>query len=101
MLHNEDRELKAVLSSFAPTPPSYLAQRIIANATALPQQRGFFASLTQAMSEWNYALSYKGMALACFMMLGIALAQNHNNSLNYANTVDMGSLVMAEGWMEE
>ena len=75
MLHNEEKEIRAMLSSFDPAPPSYLAQRIVANATALPQSRGLFGMFNQAMSEWNYALAYKGMALACFMMLGIMTAQ--------------------------
>lgn len=100
MLHNDD-DMRGMLAPFAVHVPTHLAQRIIANATAMPQQRGFFAGFTQAMSEWNYALAYKGMALACFMMLGVALAQNQTNTLNVASPMDMSSLVVAQGWMEE
>lgn len=100
MLHNEDKELRAMLSPFEVTPPSYLAQRIVANATALPQRRGLFGMFTQAMDQWNYALAYKGMALACFMLLGIITAQQQTQ-LSASTSMDMSNLAMAEGWMEE
>lgn len=100
-MQHEDRELQRVLASFEVMPPAYLAQRIVANATVLPQRRGFFGTLSQAMSEWNYALAYKGMALACFMMLGAALAQQQTQTLNYVASSDMSSLVIAQGWMED
>lgn len=100
MLH-EDREMRAMLSPFAVEPPAHLAQRIIANATAMPQQRGLFGAFSQAMNQWNYALAYKGMALAGFMLLGIVSAQTQTNTLSASSSMDVSSLVMAQNWMEE
>ena len=100
MLH-EEREMRAMLAPFAVAAPTHLAQRIIANATAMPQQRGLFAAFSQAMNQWNYALAYKSMALAGFMLLGIISAQTQSNTLTVASSMDMTSLVMAQDWMEE
>jgi hypothetical protein len=100
-MSHEDKELQAMLARFEVTPPSYLAQKIIANATAQPQQKGVMGFLLQAMHQWNYALAYKGMALACCMMLGVMLAQNQTNRLPKPASLDMSRLVVAQGeWME-
>jgi hypothetical protein len=100
-MSHEDKEMRAMLASFEVMPPSYLAQKIIANATAQPQQKGIIGFVQQAMNQWNYALAYKGMALACCMLLGVMLAQNQTNTLPKPTALDMSRLVVAQGeWME-
>lgn len=100
-MQHDDREMRAMLAPFDVHVPTHLAQRIIANATAMPQSRGLFGFVSQAMSQWNYALAYKGMALACFMLLGILSAQTQTNTLSAPSSLDMSPLVMAQDWMEE
>lgn len=75
----DDREIKDFLSQWSAEEPSpFLATRIIANATALPQKqpwhRAFGTFFTHSFTEWNYALAYKGAALALCLMLGILTA---------------------------
>ncbi len=97
-MSHEDKEMKAMLASFEVAPPSYLAQRIIANATAQPQSRNVVALL---FSQWNAAFAYKGMALACMVILGVMTAQTHTNLYAKPATADMTGFVLAQGWIEE
>ncbi|MFZ4124741.1 MAG: hypothetical protein ACOYJ2_01545 [Rickettsiales bacterium] len=96
-MSHEERELKALLARFEAVPPSYLAQKIIANATALPQRRSIFSTLTQ----WNASLAYKGMALAAMLLLGVMTAQSQTNPYAKSVTADMSGFVLAQGWIEE
>ncbi|MBN8542866.1 MAG: hypothetical protein J0M34_01220 [Alphaproteobacteria bacterium] len=100
-MSHEDKEMRAMLASFEVMPPSYLAQKIIANATALPQQRGLAAILSGMMGQSNAAFAYKGMALAAMLLLGVMTAQNQSNPYAKPTTTDMSGFVMAQGWMEE
>jgi hypothetical protein len=61
-------------------PPAGIAARVIAHARSMPQHQPFALRLAIAMqhafSEWNYALAYKGAALAAVAALGVFTSQN-------------------------
>ena len=101
MLPDDDNTfLRHALAQDMPTPPDWLAARIVANATALPQRQGLFGFLNRAFSEWNYALQFKGAALAAFAVLGLLSAQL--NSGPNQRLLDVSSVFMADpNWTEE
>jgi hypothetical protein len=80
--------------------PAGLAARIIAHARSMPQHQPFAVRLARtlqhAFSEWDYALAYKGAALAAIAMLGMMTSQ----SIATDDSVDMLHLATTS-WTEE
>lgn len=94
-----DDPLRLALAAYQPEPPVWLAARIIANATAQPQKQGLFGFLRRAFCEWDYALQFKGVALAAFAVLGLLSAQFTTNS---HHALDVRNVLMADpNWTEE
>lgn len=94
-----EKELRLALAQYQPHAPDWLASRIVANATALPQKQGLLGMLARAFSEWDYALQFKGAALAACAALGLLSAQ-----LNPVHTqaLDVRNVVLADpNWTEE
>lgn len=101
MLH-EDADIRAFLANWKHEEPSaFLATRIVAHATALPQKQpwpqAIVTSFTQAFSQWNYALAYKTAALAACLVLGLFTAQDVTSNSDVAG----GASVIGDMWTEE
>mgnify|MGYP007116569913 CR=1 FL=1 len=98
---HEDKRLRAALAVDSPTPAPWLASRIVANATAQPQNRGLLGFIERAFSEWDYALNMKGAALAAFALLGI-LSAEVNPAMASQPMLDVTTIGMADpNWTEE
>lgn len=97
----DEKLLRDALSRYQPEAPDWLATRIVANATAQPQNVGVFTFLSRAFSEWNYGLQFKGAVLAAFAMLGLLGAQlSANNATTHG--LDVRNVLMADpNWTEE
>lgn len=94
----DDEFLRPLMAQTTPMPADWLAGRIVARATALPQKQGFLRSLKRAFTEWDYALNVKGMALAGFAMLGLLGAVLSDGQ----GTLDLSNVMLADpNWTEE
>ena len=95
----DDNELsiRHLMAQYQPSAPDYLATRIIARATALPQKQGLVGFIIRALSEWHYALPVKSAVLAAFVVLGMFSAQ-----LSQSTSLDPNAVMLADpNWTEE
>ena len=96
MLPDDDNELRRLLALDQPMAADWLAARIIARATALPQKENWVGYIARALTDWRYALPAKGAVLAAFAMLGVLGAQ-----LNSSGHLDPNSVIGNPAWTEE
>ena len=97
-----ENDLRLAMAQYQPQAPDWLADRIVARATAQPQKVGLGTFLARAFGEWDYALQMKGAALAAFAMLGILTAQLSATENYQPAALDVTTVLMADpNWTEE
>ena len=96
MLPDDEPALRRLLALDQPVAADWLATRIIARATALPQKQGPLGYLARALTDWRYALPAKGAVLAAFALLGMLGAE-----LNGSGHLDPDSVIGNPAWTEE
>jgi hypothetical protein len=96
---DDDAFMRRVMAQYEPELPDRLASRIVAHATAQRQKMGLAGLLARVFGEWDYALNYKGMALAAFAVLGLLGAELSGSA---QHGLDIRSVMMADpNWTEE
>ena len=108
-MNNEDREMRELLGvgRFDEVPPG-LAEKIICSATAFPQEQPLCLKwryfLEEALSDWQYGLSYKMASFTMCAILGLGIGMYQQSERYIAeeySSLDIAAVSFVENELME